>query len=214
MLQRLGEVLAIEVARDLERAEALQMLGHELGVEQREAAALQPRHQMHQRDLAGVGLAAEHALAEERAAERDAVEAADQLAIQPGLDRVGVAHDVQLAAQVEDGVVDPGLPAAGRRLRAARHHILEGAVGGDLEGPLENRLPEAAGHVKIVERQDAARIRVDPIEMRVVPRFSHRENSDGIRPEQHLRRDARRTSAIRHGASSNNASLTQLAAVA
>jgi hypothetical protein len=127
---------------------------------------------------------------------------------------VSVTHDVQLEAQVEDGVVDPGLPAPGRRLRAARHHILEGAVGGDLKRAFEDGLLEAARHMKIVERQDAARIRVDPIEMRVVPRFSHRENPDGIRPEQHLRRDARRTSAIRHGASSNNASLTQLAAVA
>jgi hypothetical protein len=83
VLQRLGEVLAIDVARDLDRAEALEMLGDELGIEQREATALQARHQMHQGHLAGVGLAAEHALAEERPAERDAIEAADQLAIQP-----------------------------------------------------------------------------------------------------------------------------------
>ena len=57
---------------------------------------------MDERDLAGVGLPREHALAEEGAAERDAVEPADQLAVAPGLDAVGVAADVQLAEDPGD----------------------------------------------------------------------------------------------------------------
>ena len=59
------------LARHFDRAEAAQMLGHELAVEQAEAALDQPRHEMDQRHLRGVALAAEHALAEEgRAAPR------------------------------------------------------------------------------------------------------------------------------------------------
>ena len=72
-------------------AELRQMLGDELGVEQAEAAQHQAQHEMDQRHLAGVALAAEHALAEEGAAERDAVEPADQLAVAPALDAVGMA---------------------------------------------------------------------------------------------------------------------------
>jgi hypothetical protein len=74
--------------RDLDRAEAAQMLGDVLGVEQFEAAGDQPRHQMHQRHLRGVAGAVEHALAEEGAAQADAVEAADEIVALPDLDAV------------------------------------------------------------------------------------------------------------------------------
>ena len=67
------------------------MIGDKLRVEQREAAGLQPRHQMHQRDLRGVARAVKHALAEKRAAERDAVEAADQALAVIDLDAVAMA---------------------------------------------------------------------------------------------------------------------------
>ena len=77
------------------------MLGDELGVEQREAARPQPRDQIDQGDLAGVAVAREHALAEERGAERDAVEAADQLAVAPALDAVGMAAPVQLDIEAD-----------------------------------------------------------------------------------------------------------------
>ena len=46
----------------------------ELGVEQLEPTLAQPSDQMHEGDLAGVGLAAEHAFTEKRAAERHAIE--------------------------------------------------------------------------------------------------------------------------------------------
>ncbi len=78
------------------------MLGHELGVEQAEAAGPQPRHEVDERDLRGVALAVEHALAEEGAAEPHAVEAADQPAVAPDLDRVAVAEVEQLAVEAAD----------------------------------------------------------------------------------------------------------------
>ena len=64
--------------RHLDRAECLQVIGDELRVEQLEAAGSQPRDEMHERDLRSIARAVEHALAEEGAAERDAVEPADQ----------------------------------------------------------------------------------------------------------------------------------------
>ena len=63
-----------------------------LRVEQHEAARAQPIDQRDQRHLRRVGDAVEHRLAEERAAERDAVEAADQRAVLPRLDRVREAR--------------------------------------------------------------------------------------------------------------------------
>ena len=66
-----------------------QVLGHELAVEQPEAALDQPRHEMDQRHLRGVALAAEHALAEERGTDRHPVQAADQPAVDAGIRRCG-----------------------------------------------------------------------------------------------------------------------------
>ena len=76
------------------------MVGHELGVEQAEAAGLQPRDEMHERDLGGVARAVEHALAEEGAAEADAVEPADQRVAVVDLDRVAMADVEQVAIEL------------------------------------------------------------------------------------------------------------------
>ena len=75
------------------------MLGDELRVEQREAAAFEPRHEMDQRDLRGVALAVEHALAEEGGAEPHAVEPADQPPVPVGLDGVAMAEVEELAVE-------------------------------------------------------------------------------------------------------------------
>jgi hypothetical protein len=62
------------------------MLGHELAVEKAEVADLESRDQPCEGDLRCIGPAAEHALAEESAAELHTVEAADQLGAVPDLD--------------------------------------------------------------------------------------------------------------------------------
>ena len=94
------------------------MVGHELGVEQPIAAGAQPLDQRDQRDLAGVALVREHALAEERRAERDAVQAADQAPVRPALDAVGVALPVQRAVELDQIVVEPGARPLRARLAA------------------------------------------------------------------------------------------------
>ena len=107
------------VARQFLGAELRQVRGDELRVQQPEAAQAQPRDQVHQRHLRGVAGGAEHALAEEHAADRHAVEAADQVSVLPGFHRMGMAELVQFAEQALDLRVDPGIVAAGRRMRAA-----------------------------------------------------------------------------------------------
>src|SRR5258708_6380123 len=99
---RLVEQRTIAPPRDLDRAEAAQMLGHILRVEQLESAGDQPRHQMHQRYLGSVAGAMKHALAEEGAAEADPIKPADKVVILPDLDAVGVPEVVQPDIEIAD----------------------------------------------------------------------------------------------------------------
>src|SRR6185437_7085328 len=83
---RTREQLVIQRARNFDGAEARQMRGQELRVEQAEPAALQSRHQMHQRHFARVPFAREHALAEERTAQLHTIKTARQFAVAPAFD--------------------------------------------------------------------------------------------------------------------------------
>ena len=78
------------------------------------------RHQPRQRDLAGIGGAAEHAFAAEGTADLDAVEPADQRVILPAFYAVRAALAVQRDEARLDRAVDPGLLAAFGGLRAHR----------------------------------------------------------------------------------------------
>ena len=93
------------------------MIGDELAVEQLVAAEAQPRDEVGKGDLGGVGHPAEHAFAEIGAAQRHAVEAADQIAANvsaaPHLDRMGVAVAVEDRVGLLDLPVDPGFRAIG-----------------------------------------------------------------------------------------------------
>jgi len=66
------------------------MLGHELAIEQREVPRLEAGDQPRQRHLGCIARPAEHAFAEEGAAQLHAVKTADQLAALPDLDRMGM----------------------------------------------------------------------------------------------------------------------------
>ena len=71
------------------------------------AARAQPLDERDERNLRGVGLAVEHRLAEERAAERDAVEPAHQPIAVPRLDRVRDPRLVKRGVALDDLLVDP-----------------------------------------------------------------------------------------------------------
>jgi len=94
------------------------VVGLELAIEQGEAADLQPRDQPRQRDLGGIGGAAHHALAEEGATERQAIEPADQPIAVPAFDRMRMAHRVEAAESRFDRMVDPRFRPVRRARRA------------------------------------------------------------------------------------------------
>jgi len=73
----------------------------------------------------------EHRLTREEGADRDAVQAADQLTVAPRLDAVGPAELVQLHVGVADLPVDPAVGPV--RVGAGRDDLLERAVDADLE---------------------------------------------------------------------------------
>jgi hypothetical protein len=114
------------------------MFRHELAVEQGEVAGLEPCYEPGERDFRGVAGAAEHALAEEGAAELYAVKAADELAALPDLDRVGVAGPVQRQHRLFELGVDPCLLAFG----AGCDHFSKIEIMRDFEPAGAKRAPE------------------------------------------------------------------------
>src|SRR5437588_317432 len=183
------EQFVILAPRHLDRAERAQVIGHKLCVEEPKSAGLEARHEVHQRDLGGVARAVEHALAEERAAERNAVEPADEVLSLIDLEAVAMAPFVELAIKHADAPVDPCARATGAGLRASLEHRVEIAVDRDGELVGAHRAGKPARHVEAVERNDAALLRLDPIERRVVRALRHGKDAAGIGLEQNLRRD-------------------------
>src|SRR5437763_9179207 len=119
------------------------MRRQELGIEHTVAAVPQPRDQMHEGDLARIGDAAEHALAEKGAAERDTVEPADQFALVPALDAVRRAAVEEAGVELQDLVIDPGIGPLVARFGAAGHHSFKcgGAAGRGQVLPNGSALP-------------------------------------------------------------------------
>ena len=174
---------------DLDRAERHQVIGDILGVEQPVSAGAQARHQMHQRDLRCVAGAMEHALAEEGAAERNAIETADQRIAVIDFDAVGMPVVVEAAVDLADAAVDPGFGAVLLGFGAALDRAVEIPVDPDGIGRRAHGARQPRGDVKAIERNDAAHLRLDPIERRILGALCHREDAAGIGLEQHFRRD-------------------------
>ncbi len=136
-----------------------------------------------------------HALAEKRRAEADAVEAADEFAREPDLDRMRLAARVQRGVEPHDLGVDPGFLA----LRAGFHHLRKCVVGGHFEAVGAHDFGQALGDDQAVERKDAAPFRLDPMQFGVVAVLGHGEQADGIGAQQQVRGDLERRLAARHG---------------
>ena len=181
--------LVILPPRHLDGAEGPEVIGHVLGVEQLESADLEPGHEMHERDLGRVARAMEHALAEERPPERDPVEPADQRVALVDFEAVAMAALVELAIEHADARIDPRARPAVASLRATFQHAVEVAVDGDGEAVGTHRSGEPRGNMKAIERNDAAHLRLDPVEGRVLRAVRHGKDAAGIGLEQHFRRD-------------------------
>src|SRR5690606_29421213 len=141
----------------------------ELAVEQPVSAVAQQPDEPYQRDLRGIGRAAEHRLAAEHPLEPDAVEATDQLAVVPTLDRMGVAGEVQRAVAGGDPVADPAFRVSRPRRCAAGNHAGEIGVAGYPKAILPHGLGQRARTAKAVERNDRPLARLDPVDLLVVP---------------------------------------------
>src|SRR6202008_931278 len=139
----------------LDGAEAPQVVGDELGVEQLEAAGAQARDKVHERDLGGIAPAVEHALAEEGAAQRDPVEPAGERLAVIDFEAVAVTALVELAIERADARIDPGARPAGLGFGATREHAVEVAVDRDGVAIAAHGAREPAGDMKAIERDDA-----------------------------------------------------------
>ncbi len=127
-----------------------------------------------------------HALAEEGAAEADAVEPADEVVIVPDLHAMGMSEFVQPDVEIADALVDPGVLAARLRCGAAGDDSFESGVDGDGEGVGAHRARQARGDAKAIERYHAAHLRLDPEQGWVVGALGHREDAAGIGAQQHF----------------------------
>ena len=110
----------VAAPRPEHRAEAREVTRVLLAVDQLEAPARELPRQHHERDLRRVRLAREHRLAEEDAAERDAVEPADEPVAQERLRRMRKAEPMQLAIGIRMSGVIQVPPAPGRSISAQR----------------------------------------------------------------------------------------------
>ena len=127
--------------------------------------------------------------AEEDAAQGDAVEAADEGAVLPAFDAVGVSVAMEVLEEAFDVEVDPCVFAAGGGGGASGDDGGEGAVGGDLVGAGEDGSEQAFRQMEAVERENAAQLGVEPIEPLAAAGFGHGEEADAIGPEHQLGRD-------------------------
>ena len=89
------------------------MCGVLLAVDHRHALRAAQPHQRGQSDLGGIGCAGEHGLTKHRVSNADAVQTADELAVDPGLDAVRGAGPVQGLIGLDHGRHDPRTVLAG-----------------------------------------------------------------------------------------------------
>ncbi len=166
-------------ARQVDRAHAVEMAGSHLAVEQGKTPGMQLSCKPDECDLAGVALARKHGFAEEHAPDRHAIEAADQRAVAPYLDRMGVAQRVQLGVCGAHFRAEPGAGVAGTNGGTVADDAIEvlvernrivGLGEGALEAPRDMHgagveygprigAPPEDRFVRVVPGKDALRVR-------------------------------------------------------
>ena len=162
------------------------MLRHELAVEKREIAHLQPRHEPGESHLRGIRCATEHALAEKGAAELHAIKSADEVLGIPDLERVRMARGVEREHRPLQIRIDPRLLA----VRACGDHRVEVPVMSDRELAGTQGALQRSRQMKPVEGDDGAVARLDPEELGRIAAVGHREDPGGITLQQQARVEA------------------------
>lgn len=160
------------------------MVGHELAIEQLEPGGLEPRDEMRERNLGGIGGEAEHAFPEKGRTDSQPIQAADQRPVLPRLDRMRVAAPVKLEKSALDRRVYPGVGPLGTPRRAGRDDLGEIPVDGDPEALRPNQSGERARDAESVQRQNRPAFRFDPEYVTRVPAVRHRKHADRIGSKQ------------------------------
>src|SRR5690606_2515529 len=96
---------------------------------------------------------------------------------------------MQLAIELADAVVDPGRTASRLRSCATGDHSGEIGIDAHLVRFLSNGAPQAYRHSDVIERKNTARLRLDPVELRIVRALGHGEDAARVGLQQDLRRN-------------------------
>ena len=158
---------------DVFGAELAQMFGHKLSIKQGEAASDQPGSEMNERDFARITLARDHAFAEEGRPQNDAIKPADELFAVPAFNRMGMALFVQDIIGIDDRAIDPSR----RACRAKMDHLIKVAVDPDFKRIAADRALQFFGDMKMIERQNRARFRLDEIDFMAEAILRHRKRA-------------------------------------
>jgi hypothetical protein len=185
-LKRLLKAPVKSGTADFLGAELAQMIGDELRIEQAKPSMAEPSHKVDQRDLARACLIGKHALAEKGASERDAIESARKLTIEPSLHGMAIAHFEKFGVEFTDALVDPGCAAAGLCRRATLYNGFVIAVDTNLELILPDNAGEPFRDMKLVETKNAPPFGFDPIKRRILGALRHRKYAAGIGFKQNL----------------------------
>lgn len=176
-----GELLEVVGAGDVLDAELFEVGVHELGIEQDVAASSEVFDEFDEAGLGGVGLPAEHGLAEERAADADAVESADESAVLPGFDGVCVSASVELGVDADDGGGDPGVGGVRAGLGAVFDDVAEGVIEGVGVAGVSDAFGQGASDFEaVVEGEDGAGVGAEPVDALAASPAGHGEQSDAV----------------------------------
>ena len=155
MRHRLLEKSQEAATRDRARSEPLEILGSLLAVDEREAERVQAFDHSNEGDLRGVGLAIEHRLRKEGAAQSHSIDAALKLPVLPGLEAVGVALMMKGRVGFDHFGGDP---SSGRRASwrsgAALHYSFEVGVEAHLESAATKSASQRPADVKLARKED------------------------------------------------------------
>jgi len=99
---------------------------------------------------------------------------------------MGMASRKQFRIGILDIGVDPGVRPVGGRLGAMANDLRKRLVGGDAKTIGPKRFRQRSGEMKFVERQDAALLGFYPEDLVCSAAVRHRENANGIGPEQQV----------------------------
>jgi hypothetical protein len=109
------------------------------------------------------------------------------LAVDPTFDAMGMAEAIELNIGRDDVFADPAVFAIGLGFGTGAHHAREILIDGDGEPPTPKRAGQRAGQMEAIQRQHAASLGFDPIDIGIVATFSHGKNTGAIGAQQNVR---------------------------